>query len=78
MLFFNTFAGMANKPKFDKKMFTQTVRISEELNARLDSAADKLGAKQDVVRLALDIGLAHLENIKYDLAKCVLEKSLKK
>lgn len=65
---------MPNKPKFDKKMFMQTVRIDEELNSRLDLAASKLGAKQDVVRLALNIGLAHLERVKYDLAACVLEK----
>ena len=68
---------MPNKPKFDKKMFMQTVRIDEELNSRLDLAASKLGAKQDVVRLALKIGLAHLERVKYDLAACVLEKSEK-
>lgn len=68
---------MPNKPKFDKKMFMQTVRIDEELNSRLDLAASKLGAKQDVVRLALNIGLAHLERVKYDLAACVLEKSEK-
>lgn len=77
MLFFNTGVCMPNKPKFDKKMYMQTVRIDETLNARLDKAAQKIGAKQDVVRLALAIGLTHLERVKYDLAACVLEKSEK-
>lgn len=78
MLFFNTGFRMANRPKFDKKMYMQTVRIDETLNARLDKAAQKIGAKQDVVRLALAIGLAHLERVKYDLAACVLNESQKR
>ena len=70
---------MPNKVRLDKKIHSQTVRITDELNNRLDRAVAsmKLGAKQEVIRLAIDIGLLHLENVKYDVAKCVLMKSEK-
>ena len=52
------------------------VRLSESTNKALDTACAALNlAKQDAIRLALDIGLEHLRRVKYDLAACVLEKS---
>lgn len=67
---------MANKAQLEKLSYNQTVRVTESIGERLDKAAEKLGlAKQDVIRLALDIGLAHLEAVKYDLAKAVLNES---
>ena len=54
----------------------KTLRISEELNAEITNAAQKLdSAEQDVIRLTMRIGLEHLRRVKYDLADCVLEKS---
>ena len=65
---------MANKAQLEKLTYNQTVRITESLGERLDKAAGKLGlAKQDVVRLALDVGLAHVEKIKYNLADAILK-----
>ena len=62
-----------------KLLIIKTIRISEELNDEIACVAKKVGsAEQDVIRLCLKIGLAHLETVKYDVAKCVLEKSLKK
>lgn len=70
---------MPNKPQLQKLSYNQTVRLTDDIATRLNTAAEKLGmAKQDVVRMATDIGLAHLENVKYDLAKCVLNSSAKK
>ena len=52
------------------------VRLSEPTDKALDAACATLNlAKQDVIRLALDIGLKHLEAVKYDLAACVLNES---
>ena len=57
----------------------QTVCLTEELERELADAAEQTDlAKQDIIRLCLKIGLKHLEAVKYDLAKCVLEKALKK
>ncbi len=43
---------------------------------KLSDVSDRLElAKQDVIRLCLRIGLGHLERVKYDLAKCVLDAS---
>lgn len=66
--------------KDEKKLLVvKTLRISEELNTEIANAAQKLdSAEQDIIRLCLKIGLKHLEAVKYDLAKCVLEKALKK
>lgn len=63
--------------KDEKKLLViKTVRISDELNKHVALAAEKLGsAEQDVIRLALRIGLTHLESIKYDIAKAVLGES---
>ena len=55
------------------------VRFTERTNIEIDKACEKLGlSKQDIIRLAVDIGLEHLRRVKYDLADCVLEKSGKK
>ena len=55
------------------------VRFTEKTDKNINLACENLGlAKQDVIRLSVDIGLKHLEAVKYDLAKCVLEKALKK
>lgn len=66
--------------KDEKKLLVvKTLRISEELNAEITNAAQKLdSAEQDVIRLTMRIGLEHLRRVKYDLADCVLEKSGKK
>ena len=66
--------------KDEKKLLVvKTLRISEELNTEIANAAQKLdSAEQDIIRLCLKIGLKHLEAVKYDLAKCVLENALKK
>jgi len=63
--------------KDEKKLLVvKTLRISEELNAEITNAAQKLdSAEQDVIRLTMRIGLEHLRRVKYDLADCVLEKS---
>ena len=54
-------------------------RLSEELDKELAQVSDRLEfSKQDLMRLTMRIGLAHLESVKYDLAKCVMEKALKK
>lgn len=54
-------------------------RLSEELDKELAQVSDRLEfSKQDLMRLTMRIGLAHLESVKYDLAKCVLERALKK
>ena len=54
------------------------VRLSEPTDKALDAACAALNlAKQDVIRLALDIGLKHLEVVKYDLAKAVLNDSIR-
>lgn len=59
-----------------KLLIIKTIRISEELNNEIAAVSQKLdSAEQDVIRLCLKIGLAHLERVKYDLAACVLEKS---
>ena len=69
---------MANKTQLEKLSYNQTVRITESIGERLEKSAEKLGlAKQDVIRLAVDIGLKHLESVKYDLAKCVLNESVR-
>lgn len=62
--------------KDEKKLLVvKTLRISEDLNAGIANASQKLdSAEQDVIRLCLRIGLEHLKRIKYDLASCVLEK----
>lgn len=55
------------------------VRFTEKSDKNINEACENLGlAKQDVIRLAVEIGLKHLEAVKYDIAKCVLDKSLKK
>lgn len=66
--------------KEDKKLLiTHTVRVTDELENALNHASQKLDMpKQEAIRLLLRLGLAHLEAVKYDVAKCVLEKSLKK
>lgn len=54
-------------------------RLSEELDKELVQVSDRLEfSKQDLMRLTMRIGLAHLEAVKYDISKCVLEKSIKK
>ena len=54
-------------------------RLSEELDKELVQVSDRLEfSKQDLMRLTMRIGLAYLEAVKYDISKCVLEKSLKK
>ena len=60
--------------KDEKKLLVvKTLRISEELNTEIANTAQKLdSAEQDIIRLCLKIGLKHLEAVKYDLAKCVL------
>ncbi len=59
-----------------KLLVIKTVRISQKLNSQINSAADLLDtAEQDIIRLCLRIGLGHLERVKYDLAKCVLDAS---
>ncbi len=63
----------------NKLLITHTVRVTETLERELKKASEALDIpKQDAIRLTLRIGLAHLERVKYDLAKCVLDKSLKK
>lgn len=75
MLSFNTVI-MENKKKL---LITHTVRITEDLEKELNNASRILDMpKQEAIRLMLRIGLAHLENVKYDLAKCVLNSSAKK
>lgn len=66
--------------KDEKKLLVvKSLRISEELNTEIANVAQKLdSAEQDIIRLCLKIGLKHLEAVKYDVAKCVLEKALKK
>ena len=66
--------------KDEKKLLVvKTLRISEELNAEITNAAQKLdSAEQDVIRLTMRIGLEHLRRVKYNLADCVLGKSGKK
>lgn len=60
----------------NKLPIVQNIRISEELERELLEVSDKLElAKQDVIRLTMRIGLAHLEAVKYDLAKAVLNES---
>lgn len=64
---------MPNKPQLQKLSYNQTVRLTDDIATRLNTAAEKLGmAKQDVIRLATDIGLKHLESVKYDIAQSVL------
>ena len=66
--------------KEEKKLLViKTLRISEELNDGISFAAQQLdAAEQDVIRLAMRIGLAHLKRVKYDLAACVLNESQKR
>lgn len=62
-----------------KMIVRQTVCLTEELERELADAAERTDlAKQDVIRLCLRIGLAHLERVKYDLAACVLNESQKR
>lgn len=64
---------LENKGKLVKPI---GIRFSERADEEIDAACEKLGmSKQDVVRLATDIGLAHLESIKYNLAKAVINQS---
>lgn len=73
MLLFTT--GLTMKEN-EKLLIRQSVCITEELEQTLSKAASKLDmAKQDVIRLTMRIGLAHLEAVKYDLAKAVLNES---
>lgn len=63
----------------NKMPVVMSLRLSEELDSELTKISDNVElAKQDLIRLCLRIGLKHLEAVKYDLAKCVLDKSLKK
>lgn len=70
---------MKNLENKGKLVAPTPVRFTERTNIEIDKACEKLGlAKQDIIRLAVDIGLEHLRRVKYDLADCVLEKSGKK
>ena len=70
---------MKNLENKGKLVAPTPVRFTERTNTEIDKACEKLGlAKQDVIRLSVDIGLEHLRRVKYDLADCVLEKSGKK
>ena len=63
----------------NKLPVVMSLRLSEELDSDLAKISDKVEfAKQDLVRLCLRIGLKHLEAVKYDLAKCVLNESRKR
>ena len=62
----------------EKLQVIKTLRISEELNASVINAATKLEtAEQDVIRLALRIGLMHLDMAGFDIAKSVIEAARK-
>lgn len=62
----------------EKLQMRQTVCITESIDKSLAKAASELElAKQDIIRLCLKIGLKHLESVKYDLAKCVLNESVR-
>ncbi len=64
---------LENKGKLVKPI---GIRFSERADREIDEACEKLSmAKQDVVRLATDIGLEYLRTVKYNLAKCVLNES---
>ena len=63
----------------NKLPVVMSLRLSEELDSDLAKISDKVElAKQDLVRLCLRIGLKHLEAVKYDIAKCVLNESRKR
>ena len=52
------------------------VRLHPEMDAQLGYAAEKLHmAKQDVMRLAIRIGLEALSRVEHDLARAVVEAS---
>ena len=56
-----------------KLTFSQTVRISEEMESELTSASNKMEiAKQDTIRLCIALGLKYLKRIKYDLSDTIL------
>lgn len=60
-------------PNTPKKVVSAPLRISPELKEKLDQASEALGIKQaEVMRLALDIGLADLRSINWDIAGAVL------
>lgn len=69
---------MKNLENRGKLVAPTPVRFTERTDAEINKACEHLGmAKQDAIRLAVNIGLAHLERVKYDLAACVLDKSEK-
>lgn len=62
--------------KKEKKLIVRlSICIGDELDKDIADAAEKLDvAKQDAIRLMLRIGLKHLENVDFDIAKTVLDK----
>ena len=68
--------AMKNLENKGKLVAPTPVRFTERTNTEIDKACEKLGlAKQDVIRLAVDIGLEHLETVKYNLARAILNES---
>ena len=60
----------------EKLVRPQALRLTDEASKRIDTACEAMQlARQDTLRLLIDIGLAHLEAVKYDLAKAVLNES---
>ena len=65
---------MGNKHRLEKLTYNQTVRLTEDLSKKLDFASESLKmAKQDSIRLALEIGLKYLDSINYDLPKVIFD-----
>lgn len=52
------------------------IAIPNALLAIIDKVAEKMGkSKQEVMRLAMEIGLEHLKAIDYDVAAAVISKA---
>lgn len=61
-----------------KKTQPVPVRMDEELRTEIRAAAEALHWQdQDVIRLAVKIGLEKLRRVKFDLASAVLDASQK-
>lgn len=58
----------------DKQTVSFPVRLPQELDAKLNAAAELLDlSKQALMRLCLGIGLEHIRRCDYDLASAILD-----
>lgn len=69
---------MNNTQKDNKKLVIQTIRMDESLRVEVEKTSKALRVSyQDAIRLAMEIGFAHLKKIEYNLVNAVITASTK-